>query len=360
MRGNGNKVFDRKIRREGEKMKEIGVAIIGCGAITRVHLDAVVGSKMARLIAVVDSRKERARETAARYSCQWYEDYRTVLADEAVEVIHLCTPHYLHSPMAIEGVRTGKHVLVEKPVAINVGEAEKMIREAKINGRYIGVSFQNRYNPTSLKAKELLESGQLGPVRGIKGLVTWYRGHSYYAQSDWRGEYATEGGGVLINQAIHTLDLMQWFAGDVVSLKGNVSTRLLNDIIEVEDTADATINFQNGARGIFYATNCYTVNSPVEIEIQCTKGSLSLRGEQLILIKDNKQSILVDEDGCNPKYKSYWGKSHGIAIACFYRSVLTNDSGGFISVEEGIKSLQIIEGIYKSSSSGKEIKIKNS
>ncbi len=338
-------------------MKRLGAAIIGCGSIHGVHADAIEASELGRLVCVVDIDKQRAQASAAKYDCRWYVDYLEAINDDEVDVVHICTPHYLHASMAIEAVRAGRHVLVEKPVAISVSQAQEMAQESKKHGRYIGVCFQNRFNPESQKAKEIIDSGKIGAVRGIKGVVTWFRTKEYYTQSGWRGRFATEGGGVLINQAIHTLDLMQWLGGGVKAVKGNVSTYLLGDVIEVEDTADAVLFFKNGARGIFYATNCYTTNSPVEIEIDCEKATLRIYDGTLVMEQGKSRELLVTGKASETAYKSYWGRSHAVLIDEFYRAVLSDDPRHIISVEEGMESLKIIDGIYKSSSTGNVINI---
>jgi len=340
-----------------ENMKKLGVAIIGCGSIHKVHADAISKSESAHLVCVADVVEERAQATASQYNCEWYSDYRKVLENDSVDVVHICTPHYLHAPMAVEAMNAGKHVLVEKPVAIHFDEVWKMISSRDKNNRYIGICFQNRFNPSSVKAKEMIDSGELGPVMGIKGIVTWHRDESYYTQSDWKGRFATEGGGVLINQSIHTIDLMQWLAGGVKAVRGSVSTRLLGNVIEVEDTAEATMYFNNDAVGIFYATNCYTFDSPVEIEVHCEKARLRLYNDKLIVEKQDGSSYVVDEDTGNTKYKSYWGKSHGLLIENFYNCILNNEPKSVITVEEAFESLKIIDGIYKSASTGNKIYI---
>jgi len=339
------------------KMEKLGAAIIGCGAIHGVHADALTKSEYAKLICVVDIKEDRAKKAADKYGCEWETDYKKVLERKDIDVIHICTPHYLHASMAIEGLKAGKHVLVEKPAAINVEQAKQMMDAEKEYGGFLGVCFQNRYNPTSVKAKEILNSGELGKILGIKGLVTWYRDSEYYLTSGWRGSFETEGGGVLINQSIHTLDLMQWLGGDIEAIVGSVSTKSLADVIEVEDTADAVIYFKNGARGIFYATNCYTNNSAVEIEIHCEKGILNIKDGELIKYSNGIKERIVDENNKTSPYKNYWGNSHAALIRDFYKSIQNNDFSGIISVEEGIKSLKMIDGIYKSASTGNKIKI---
>jgi len=338
-------------------MERFGVAIIGCGAIHNVHVDAIRNNSLGSILWFVDIQEDRAKASAQKYGGNWCTDYRKAIEDPKVDVVHICTPHYLHAQMAIDAVNAGKHAFVEKPVATNLELARLMAQAAKKNNKAITVCFQNRYNPTSIKAKEVIESGELGKIKGIKGLVTWYRDPEYYTSSGWRGRFDTEGGGVLINQSIHTLDLMQWLAGEVEYIQGNVATRVLSDVIEVEDTADATLFFKNGAIGIFYATTCYTDNSPVEIEIHMEKGKLRIYDGKLEKIQDGKFEVLVDENSDVSPYKSYWGMSHSTLIREFYENIMSGNRNELIPVEEGMISLRLIEGIYKSSSTGNKIKI---
>ena len=336
-------------------MKKINSAIIGCGAIYRLHADAIKQSKYSNLVAVVDIEEQKAKSAATDYECKHFTDYKEVLLSSDIEVVHICTPHYLHASMAIEALKAGKHVLVEKPIARDVSQAQQLVQEAKKNSKYLGVCFQNRYNNTSIKIKEMLDQEVLGKIKGIKGIVAWNRDEAYYTESNWRGSWETEGGGVLINQSIHTLDLMQWFGGEIEHIEGHVSTRVLKHIIEVEDTADATIYFRNGAVGIFYATNCHTTNSPVEIEIHCEQGVLKIDDGDLLLKKDGQKQCLVS-DTCSNGSKAYWGISHCNLIEQFYNSIINKNHKGFINGSEGVIALEMIDRIYKSSASGNKIK----
>ncbi|NLI61046.1 MAG: Gfo/Idh/MocA family oxidoreductase [Clostridiales bacterium] len=338
-------------------MESLGVAIIGCGSVHHVHVDAIKNNGMGRILWFVDSEEERAKSSAQKYGGKWCTNYSKALEDPKLDLVHICTPHYLHAQMAIDAVNAGKHAFVEKPAATNLEAAKLMAESAKKNNKLIVICFQNRYNPTSLKAKEIIDSGELGKIKGVKGLVTWFRDSDYYTLSGWRGSFDTEGGGVLINQAIHTLDLMQWLVGEVEHIEGNVSTRALKGVIDVEDTADATLYFKNGARGIFYATNCYTDNSPIELEIHMEKGKLRISSGELIRIDDGEHKVLVNENSEQSPYKSYWGKSHDIAIRKFYECLKQNSKTDIIPLDDGLEALKIVDGIYKSSSTGKKIKI---
>lgn len=333
-------------------MDRLGAAIIGCGNIHKVHAEAIKNSEYADLIAVVDIDEQKAKSSAELYDCRYYIDYKEMLKDKNISVVHICTPHYLHVPMAIEAIKAGKHVLTEKPVGMNVKEINEMVETADKYGKFVGAAFQNRFRDNSVKAKEILENGQLGDIKAIKAFVTWHRDGAYYTKSDWRGKYATEGGGVMINQAIHTIDLMQWLVGEVESIKGHIDTRVLEKVIEVEDTAEATLFYKNGAVGIFYATNCYSINSGVEIEIVCSDGILKINDDELILSKAGINTTLISnmkEQNSEKIYKSYWGNNHNKLIAQFYNCILSGKKAGYTSAKDGIPSIKIIEAIYKSS-----------
>jgi predicted dehydrogenase len=333
-------------------MGKTGVAIIGCGAVFGIHADAVAKSGLAELIAVADINERTAEKAAARYNCDYYTDYREMLRDPSVQAVHICTPHYLHASMTIDALEAGKHVLTEKPVAISTREAVQMAEAAEACGKHLAVCFQNRFNPTSVKAREIIDSGLLGDIKGIRGIVTWHRDRDYYAESSWREAKAKAGGGVLINQAIHTLDLMQWFGGEIESIRGHADTRCLRGIIEVDDTAEATIYFKNGARGIFYGTNCFTDNSPVLIDIHCEKGSLAIRDGELYMTRDGKRELLTCDQTATGE-KAYWGLSHEKLINHFYECLLRG-TADYISIADAAVSVGMIEGIYDSSVNGRD------
>jgi predicted dehydrogenase len=214
----------------------------------------------------------------------------------------------------------------------------------------LGVVFQNRYNDPSVQIKEMIDSGILGDLLCMKGVVTWTRSEDYYTNSSWRGRWATEGGGMLINQTIHTLDLLQWFGGDIASVKGSVTTDVLNDVIEVEDSAHACISFRNGARGLFYGTNAYLVNSPVELELVFEQGTLLQRRDSLYLWQDGQETLLSQPQTGSTGGKSYWGTGHSRLIHDFYVHIREGRKF-WIDGAEGIKALELIAGIYKSSAS---------
>jgi len=258
--------------------------------------------------------------------------------------------------MAIKFLKENINVLVEKPLALNYEDGRKLIKAAAKSKAQLGVSFQNRFNENNQRAKKIINDGSLGKIKGIKGLVTWHRDKDYYLKDEWKGFYDTEGGGVLINQAIHTLDLIQWFGGTVEAVKGNIDTRVLDKVIEVEDTADATLYFKDGFTGIFYATNAFSSNSPIEIEIDCEKGNMRLFDDQLIIKKENQLDSFIENNDSD--YKAYWGYGHQILIDSFYDDLENEIKENTITAAEGIKTLELIKGINTSSKTGKKYYLK--
>ncbi|CAH1057512.1 Gfo/Idh/MocA family protein [Paenibacillus pseudetheri] len=333
-------------------MNKLGVAIIGCGAISPLHAKAISVIKDVNLLTVVDIDADKATRAGIEYACHATDDYMEILNDNRINVVHLCTPHYLHAEMAVELLRAGKHVLTEKPIAADLSSAKRMLEEAQESTGQLGVVFQNRYNDASIYMKKTIDSGALGKLLCMKGIVTWHRNESYYKDSNWRGRWSTEGGGVLINQTIHTLDLLQWYGGEIKSVKGSITTDVLDGVIEVEDTAHACIDFENNVRGLFYGTNTYLENSPVELELVFEEGTLNLRRDYLYLWKDGKESLVCEPIFRATEGKSYWGTGHKRLIEDFYDHIFSGRKF-WLDGTEGIKALKLVKDIYSSSQRAK-------
>lgn len=302
-------------------MKTRHAAIIGCGAIHTCHVDALRHVPGVVLRAIVDIDSAKGSRLAADYGCHFYQDYREMLLDDAIDVVHICTPHYLHKPMILAALAAGKQVFCEKPVVMNPLEANEIQAAATRHQRRVGVCYQNRLNPTSLAIQRCITDGTLGSLRAIKAVLTWSRSGDYYAASPWRGSFATEGGSLLINQAIHTLDLMQWFGEGVKSLKGVVDSAWLADEIETEDSAMVILRFHNGARGLFYASNSHISDSPLLLELEFERGMLRLTDNVLWLFSDDTRTQLASDAAPDGIGKSYWGIGHRLAILHFYQAL---------------------------------------
>jgi predicted dehydrogenase len=329
------------------------VAIIGLGDISKIHIKAIQANPNAKLTAVCDI-DESLKNTVP--DVHFYSDYQMMLEIEALDCVHICLPHYLHYPVTKACVEKGVHVLQEKPLALNSEEGLALARLEEDNMDVkICICFQNRFNETFEKLLEIVKSGEYGQVMGIKGLVTWFRPNDYYEAKPWRGKMKYAGGGVMMNQSIHTLDLMQLIGGEVKAIKGS-TTNLLNYDIEVEDTASARIQFENGASGLFFATIANSGNSSIELQILFENGKFTIKDSILTRLNENGKKEEIIEDAKLPGEKFYYGASHVKLINHFYSSIIHNDSN-YVHVRDALTSIQMIDAICQSSKLQNEIKM---
>ena len=327
-------------------------AIIGLGAISETHIAAIKYAGFSQICAVCDVKQERidaAIEKIGGENVKGYTDYKEMIDTEKPDVVHVCTPHYLHRDMAVYALEAGCHVYLEKPAAMNAEQANEIVEASERCGKKVCVSFQNRVIPTNAMAKEIVDDGRYGKLLGIRAEMTWSRGGAYYTESGWRGTWEKEGGGVLMNQSIHTLDLMYYLGGKVKDMEGSVALRRNKGIIEVKDTAEATIWFENGAEGIFYATNCNFKDSSVQVELFFEKANLFLYRDALYLVNGNELEKLTDNRDYNgTEGKACWGNGHTMMMKRFY-DALGGDDVWYCDIADAVPVLEMIDKIYTTS-----------
>jgi predicted dehydrogenase len=299
----------------------IHAAIIGCGTVAPVHAYALKQLPGVSLTACADIKFERAESMAQNYGLRAYDSMEKLLENEHIDVVHLCTPHYLHVPMAQLAASRGIHVFSEKPPAINRAQWAALLEVSK--RVRVGVCFQNRYNGSVVRLREMLASGSLGKVLGARAFVTWTRSKEYYTESGWRGNQNTEGGGVLINQAIHTLDLMVYLLGKPQHVEAALSNHHLKGIIDVEDTVEACMMFGD-APGLFYATTAYCSNSPVFIEVVCQNATVRMEKDTLSVAWEGGEEERFEYKSVLPEMRDYWGAAHVTCIREFYDALINN------------------------------------
>lgn len=322
-------------------------AIIGCGDVSSVHFAAVAATAEARLVAVCDTDPGRLEAASAAHGVPGYANHLDMLEKVRPDVVHICTPHHLHASIATDCLEAGVNVIVEKPLAHTLEEGRRLVEAAERSPAKIGVCFQNRYNATSQAMRELLDGGTLGRVLGASATVMWHRSGDYYRDRPWRGTWAEGGGGLMMNQAIHTVDLLQWLVGDVAKVEGRASTRALAGVIEVEDTAEFLAEHENGVRSVFYATLANAVNAPVTLDIVTEGAVLSLRGDLTVTYSDGTVDV-VTERALDTGGRSYWGASHELLVKDFYGKL--HAPGSFwINPAEAAKSLRIVKDLYAQS-----------
>jgi UDP-N-acetyl-2-amino-2-deoxyglucuronate dehydrogenase len=327
------------------------IAVIGLGDISKIHIPAIQANPDAKLVAVCDiddSLKDTVPDT------NFYTDYHEMLEKEELDCVHICLPHYLHYPATKACVEKGVHVFEEKPLGLNTAEGLALVELEKSSNSKICVCLQNRYNESFEKLQEIVESGVYGKVVGIKGLVAWHRAQSYYDTKPWRGKKELAGGGVMINQALHTLDLMQVLGGEIEGIRGSVD-QLLDYGIEVEDTATAHLKFRNGAKGLFFATVANSGNSSVELQVTFENEKLTIKDSILTRVNESGKKEDLIEDTKLPGTKFYYGASHLKIINRFYECIL-NDTDDYVHAKDALTSIQMIDAIFKSSNLKEEVK----
>ena len=322
------------------------IAVVGCGGIANVHAGSITQTEH-QIVAFADIKKERAEDYSKKYTngtAKVYESFEEMLEKEEFDILHICTPHYLHVPMAIAGLKKGVHVFMEKPPAITREQFAQLKEAVASSNKQLGICFQNRYNQSVLKTKALIESGEYGKILSARAFVTWSRGESYYVDSGWRGSLTTEGGGSLINQSIHTLDLMTQFMGKAGFAEAKISNHHLKGVIEVEDTMEAYIEYEKGI-GIFFCTNAFGSNAPIMLEIHCEKAVLRIEGDTLTIIEGDKKTAVALEEERVALGKGYWGTGHGTCIGDFYRAVQAGEKAP-ISLDTVENTFNLMMDLY--------------
>lgn len=335
-------------------MGRLRIAVVGCGRIFSVYHDAFQRLKdELRPVLMVDKDLARAEAAASAYEgCLASNQTELTAFGELLErarpdLLCILLPHFLHGRYAIAAMEHGVHVLTEKPVTISLAEADEVIAVRKRTGVQLGVIFQNRYITGVQRVRELIAGGELGAVRGAFSTLTWHRPPSYYA-CGWKGRWETEGGGVVIDQAIHSIDLVRYMTGmDAVKVMGHTARRVLTEI-EVEDEADAAIWLENGAVYAFCACNYFTANSPIRVGISCENGEVLLTGETVeISWKDGGREVIRPDAGMTRGGESYWGSCHYIQLAECCRALREGKAIPWTAEDAG-KTLRVVQGIYES------------
>ncbi|MEA5024035.1 Myo-inositol 2-dehydrogenase [bioreactor metagenome] len=329
--------------------KKMRFAIIGCGRIAPKHAESIVALEEAELVAVCDIVPERAQAFADKYGAKPYTSYEEMLAKEEIDVVTIATESDLHAPIGITCAKAGKHVMVEKPMAMTLASADELIRTCHEEGVKLSVIHQNRYNKSIKLMRQALEEGRFGKLTHGQATVRWNRNDAYYAQAPWRGTKLQDGG-VLMNQSIHNIDLLQWTLGPVESVFGYTRTALRK--IEMEDVGVAVIKFKNGALGVIEAASTiYPKNIEETLNIFGETGSVMVGGIAVNRIEtwefpdseEEKKQIFASQENDPP---NVYGFGHREVMKDMIDAI-REDRAPAIPGEEGRKALEIILAIYK-------------
>lgn len=340
-------------------MNKVKFAIVGCGRIAYRHIEAIQANSEAELVALCDLNLGKAIERNEKAGVKVYRDYNEMLLKEDIDVVNIMTPSGMHAEHAIDIIRKyRKHIVVEKPMALRVSDAEDLIETAKDHRVELFIVHQNRFNKAIQKVKSGIEQGLFG--RLVMGTIRlrWSRGQAYYDQDPWRGIWALDGG-ALTNQAIHHIDLLRWLVGDIKSVSAIGATQLVN--IEVEDTACAWLKFNNGALGVIEAT---TATRPLNKDLEA---SISILGENGVVIVEgasvNKlttwtlENIDMSEYMEDPPNVYGYGHNHIIDNVV---DVLIRGGKPLVCGADALKSIKLLNAIYSSMEhNGKELFLNN-
>jgi predicted dehydrogenase len=341
------------------KNGNVGFALVGTGMAGLFHAKELQHVRGAELVAVCSRNEDRVRDFAATYGVpHWYTDYRDVMRNPEVDVVNVLVPTGQHADVTIAASEAGKHVLVEKPLDISLARADEMIRVCRRNGTKLGVIFQMRFGTVARSCKQAVASGALGRILLADAVDKSSRTPEYYASADWRGTLQLEGGGCLMTQSIHIVDLLQYVVGPVRSVVGRVATQVHG--IEVEDTATALVRFANGAMGVI--ESCTSIKTAL-------KSRIEIHGERGTIVANAQydEILLWDVPGMEPEPANPWTgytdiddpwaypqTRHRVQLQDMVDAVRENRDP-VLTGEDARASLAINMAIYQSSREGREV-----
>jgi predicted dehydrogenase len=347
-------------------VRKIRYGIIGLGAIATVHVDAINSSGNSEFIAAYDVLPEKTEQFCKKNGGHPYTVLSEFLLNPDIDVVSITTPSGFHLDPALKAIAAGKNVLIEKPLEITPERCQQIIDAARKQGVMVSSIFQTRFHEPVRLIKEAVDKGRFGRIVMADAQVKWFRSQEYYDSGSWRGTWSVDGGGTLMNQSIHAIDLLGWFIGPVKSVYA-FCDRLAHERIEVEDTASALVRFENGAHGVIEGTTCAWPGSAKRIEICGTKGTVVLEEESLTQWKFAEETD--EDDQIRRKYIStdpFFGgaldpmginhEGHRLQFKDFSNAIL-NGTEPYITVEDAMKSVSLICAIYQSAKTQKMVEL---
>ncbi len=350
--------------------EQVCFGIIGCGVIGPTHAKAISSLPDARLVAVADVVAEQAQKLADRYGATPYTNVQEMLDSEQLDVVNICTPSGLHGDVACQAMRSGRHVIVEKPMEISHGAIEQMLRVQQESGVKMAVISQHRFDPATRQVFELVQQHAFGRLVLGNAQIPWWRSQKYYDSGAWRGTWALDGGGVLMNQGIHSIDLLQWLLGPVRTVYAYTDT--LGHRMQTEDVAVAVLRFDNGALGTLAGTTGAYAGMGARIEVYGDRGSAVIVDDRLASLQLWTQGDAVSPYGTSAaqRAEAVVGEadlpsaardpaaidiaSHAAQIADMMQAI-RDDRAPLVDGEAGRRPVEIILGVYESARSHQEV-----
>lgn len=338
---------------------EVRVGLVGTGSIAGFHAEAISGVDRARLVAATSRREEPGRAFCKKYGCEYEPSVEALLAREDIDVVAITTPSGNHAEIGIAAAKAGKHVFCEKPLDISLEKIDSLIEACKQAEVQLGAVFQSRMGDSGRNLKSAVDADRFGKLSQCSAFIPWFRSKEYYASGDWRGTWELDGGGCLMNQGIHAVDMLLWVAGDVEEVSAICQTRLHD--IEVEDNAVAWVRFTSGAIGVIQASTCSYPGQPKRIEIMGEKGTVVMVDDDFKVWSFAEEKP-EDEERRNPSSRSGIGggaadpkaigtEGHRRLYEDFVEAVISGKPSS-ITGAEARRSVELILAIYKSSRDG--------
>jgi predicted dehydrogenase len=335
--------------------KTVNLAILGSGLIGSIHARAIVEVPNARLSVVIDSFEERAQQLARQHGAAAEKDLAVALKRDDIDAVHVCTPSGTHAKLGALAAAAGKHVLVEKPLDITLPAGRRLVETARQHGVKVAVIFQKRFSQSARRVRDAVQAGELGDLIQCDAYVKWYREPRYYSDSPWHGTWAMEGGGALINQGIHMVDLLKWVAGPARSVFAKRRTALHK--IEVEDLVDAVVEFQNGALGVIQASTALYPGFPERLDVHGSRGSAAIEGADIGLWAIQGQEAQTAKAGGATGHSDPGAIGHAwhVPVIADFVDAIIEDREPMVSGQDGLDTLELVMAIYKSAEEGREV-----
>lgn len=340
-------------------------ALIGCGRISPNHVMAAKNNDL-DIVAVCDIEKENAEDKILKFDLdpnkvKVYEDYKVLLEEQKPDLVAIATESGKHATIAIDCINAGCHVIIEKPIALSIADADAIIQAGKDKGVLVCANHQNRFNKSIQEIRRAIEKNRFGKLLYGTAHIRWARNHEYYDRAAWRGTWEQDGG-ALMNQCIHDIDLLRWMMGDEIDTVYGMTDRLIHPYIEAEDLGLAVVKFKNGSYGtIEGTTNVYPKNLEETLYIFGEKGTVKAGGEAVNIIEEWKFSdYFGDEEKVKKECSENPPNIYGFGHTKLYKNVINAIEGKedlLVDGEAGKRALELVLAIYKSSAEGKPVKL---
>ena len=338
--------------------KTVGFGIVGSGIVADYHIGAVLDTEGAELVSVYSRSEGRARQMGEQHGVAWYTDHREMLQSPDIDVVCICTPSGVRIPMVTDAAAAGKHLIIEKPLDVTLENIDRIIQAAQDAGVKLMGIFQLRYGEAINRVREAVRRGKLGRMVLGDAYIKWFRPQAYYDSADWRGNWALEGGGALMTQGSHNVDLLQWIMGPIKRVYARMGT-LVHDI-EVEDTLVAALEYESGALGVIEATTSSHPGLPAKLEFSGSEGTVVMEADQITVwdikgeASEAADAQLTDLAKAASDSKTFGTEGHKAQIAEMVR-ILNEGGEPAIDGLESRSAIELILAIYKSARTGKPV-----